>query len=207
MPTPADTLVAAYRNWLDTQGGGGPFGSLADPSSRAAKAAAAAAAAAGSATLSPAGTLDSRRQLLDRYHQHTVHCASCRWAWGRLLDGWRAVVGWSRGGVVAGLRWRTLMRTCTRLCLCRKALQTVTLLRQVAAVAATVAAAACLLPFLALLNPAAPAAAATAGASLRAAAGAAWLPGVLAAVLGAAWLLLGKLRNQFLWVDYNHNEK
>ncbi|KAL4438217.1 hypothetical protein ABPG77_010578 [Micractinium sp. CCAP 211/92] len=174
MPTPADTLVAAYRNWLDTLGGGGPFGSLADPTSPAAKAAAAVAAAAAAAALPPTGNKDSRRQLLDRYHQHTVHCASCR-----------------------------------------NALQKVTLLRRVAAVAATVAAAACLLPFLTLLNPAVTAAAASAAgsagtggaASLAAAAGAAWLPGVLAAVLCATWLLLGKLRNQFLFVDYVHNEK
>lgn len=79
MPTPADTLVAAYRNWLDTEAGGGPFGSLADTSSQAARAAAAAAGATGSASLPPTGTQDSRRQLLDRYHQHTIHCASCRW--------------------------------------------------------------------------------------------------------------------------------
>lgn len=96
--------------------------------------------------------------------------------------------------------------------LCRKALQAVTVLRQAAAVAATVAAAACLLPFLALLNPATTAAATRAAGPavaipLAAATGAAWLPGVLAAVLGAAWLLLGRLRNQFIWVDYIHNEK
>lgn len=171
MPTPADTLVAAYRNWLDTEAGGGPFGSLADTSSQAARAAAAAAGATGSASLPPTGTQDSRRQLLDRYHQHTIHCASCR-----------------------------------------KALQAVTVLRQAAAVAATVAAATCLLPFLALLNPATTAAATRAAGPavaipLAAATGAAWLPGVLAAVLGAAWLVLGRLRNQFIWVDYIHNEK
>ncbi|KAL4448455.1 hypothetical protein ABPG75_005674 [Micractinium tetrahymenae] len=174
MPTPADTLVAAYRNWLDKEGGGGPFGSLADPSSIAAKAAAVAAGAAGGAALPPTGTWESRRQLLDRYHQHTIHCPSCR-----------------------------------------KALATATLLRRVAAVAATVAAAACLLPFLALLNPATSAAfvpaagpaAAAGAASLAAAAGAAWLPGVLAAALGTAWVLLGKLQNQFIWVDWVHNDK
>ena len=67
MPTSADTLVAALREWLDNVAGGGPFGSLRDGSSPAALAAAA-------ALLAP----PSRRQMLDRYSQHTLHCAACR---------------------------------------------------------------------------------------------------------------------------------
>ena len=81
MPTSADGLVSAVRNWLDAEGGGGPFGSLADPSSPAARAAAAAAAAqaqAAAAGLPGPAHEAGRRHLLDRYHQHVVHCASCR---------------------------------------------------------------------------------------------------------------------------------
>ncbi|GAB4823561.1 hypothetical protein N2152v2_010607 [Parachlorella kessleri] len=72
MPTATDTLVAALRKWLDEKGGGGPFGSLRDSSSPASKAAAAAAAA-----VAQPGR-EARRHMLDRYSQHTVHCASCR---------------------------------------------------------------------------------------------------------------------------------
>ncbi|GAB4823576.1 hypothetical protein N2152v2_010622 [Parachlorella kessleri] len=67
MPTSADTLVAALRQWLDDKAGGGPFGSLRDGHSPAALAASA-------ALLAP----PSRREALDRYNQHTVHCAACR---------------------------------------------------------------------------------------------------------------------------------
>ncbi|GAB4823577.1 hypothetical protein N2152v2_010623 [Parachlorella kessleri] len=67
MPTSADTLVAALRQWLDDKAGGGPFGSLRDGHSPAALAASA-------ALLAP----PSRREMLDRYNQHTVHCAACR---------------------------------------------------------------------------------------------------------------------------------
>lgn len=76
MPTAADGLVASARNWLDGEGGGGPFGSLQDPSSPAAKAAAAALRAAAAGV--PAAGDAARQPLLDRYSQHTVNCASCR---------------------------------------------------------------------------------------------------------------------------------
>jgi hypothetical protein len=58
MPTKADTLVVAFRTWLDTVGGGGPFGPLP--------------LAAGYPQ-----PITSRRELLDRYHQHTASCSSC----------------------------------------------------------------------------------------------------------------------------------
>ncbi|GAB4823559.1 hypothetical protein N2152v2_010605 [Parachlorella kessleri] len=70
MPTTSDSLVAALRNWFDEKAGGGPFGSLTDSSSPAALAA--------SASLCAQPGSDSRRHMLDRYNQHTVHCASCR---------------------------------------------------------------------------------------------------------------------------------
>lgn len=69
----------------------------------------------------------------------------------------------------------------------RGALKAVNLLRAAAACVAVVAAVGCLLS--------------------------AWLPLVagahvmLAALAGAAWALLGRLRNQFLFVDYVHAQK
>lgn len=75
LATSADTLVAGVRDWMDSQAGGGPFGSPQDASSAEAAAAAAAAAAKLAAPIVTGEA--SRRQLLDRYHQHTVHCHSC----------------------------------------------------------------------------------------------------------------------------------
>lgn len=85
MPTAADSLVASVRAWMEREAGGGPFGSLADPSSPAATAAARQAALGEGQAPAPAGSADGsvRRQLLDRYQQHTVHCASCRWVGAR----------------------------------------------------------------------------------------------------------------------------
>jgi hypothetical protein len=69
MPTAADSLVGAARDWLESEGGGGPFGSLRDSASPAA-------AAAATALFAPAK--EGRRQMLDRYSQHTAHCKPCR---------------------------------------------------------------------------------------------------------------------------------
>ncbi|KAL6764549.1 hypothetical protein V8C86DRAFT_2471996 [Haematococcus lacustris] len=60
LASPADTLVAAFRSWLDRQGGGGPWGHPTP---------------ALVALLPPR---QSRSQLLDRHTQHTAHCASCQ---------------------------------------------------------------------------------------------------------------------------------
>ncbi|GAB4823560.1 hypothetical protein N2152v2_010606 [Parachlorella kessleri] len=70
MPTAADSLVAAVHAWIDKVAGGGPFGSLGDSNSPAARAA--------EAALRTGPGSQSRRDLLDRYSQHTVYCASCR---------------------------------------------------------------------------------------------------------------------------------
>ena len=58
MPTDADRFVINYRKQLDTAGAAMPWRSPPD-------------AAAASAAALP------RTALLDRYHQHTVHCATC----------------------------------------------------------------------------------------------------------------------------------
>ncbi|GAB4823562.1 hypothetical protein N2152v2_010608 [Parachlorella kessleri] len=100
VPTPADTLVAAVRKWLDEKGGGGPFGSLRHKGSPAALAA--------SAALLAQPSSESRRQMLDRYSQHTVHCASCRSALQRvtvlrnILSG-AAVLSWA--ALLSPLLW------------------------------------------------------------------------------------------------------
>ncbi len=64
LPTSADRMVIAFRRWLDRHGGP-DWVTLIGPAARGS------AAASGCAAL-------SSEQLLDRYHQHTVHCASCR---------------------------------------------------------------------------------------------------------------------------------
>ena len=58
MPTDADRFVINYRKQLDTAGAAMPWRSPPD-------------AAAASAAALP------RTALLDRYHQHTVHCTTC----------------------------------------------------------------------------------------------------------------------------------
>lgn len=64
MPSAQDVFTRAFREWLATFGGGGPF-------------AASSLAAAHSA--SPlASPLTSEHALLDRYESHTRRCASCR---------------------------------------------------------------------------------------------------------------------------------
>jgi phenylpropionate dioxygenase-like ring-hydroxylating dioxygenase large terminal subunit len=66
LPTSADRMVIAFRRWLDRYGGP-DWETLIGPG------ASGSAAAPGSVAL-------SNEQLLDRYHQHTIHCASCRQA-------------------------------------------------------------------------------------------------------------------------------
>eukprot|EP00887_Chlorella_sp_A99_P007123 scaffold2.g7123.t1 len=61
MPAAADVLVAAFKSWLDSKGGGGPFGPLHRLGANA----------------YPPRVAD-RRVLLDRWQAHTVTCASCR---------------------------------------------------------------------------------------------------------------------------------
>jgi phenylpropionate dioxygenase-like ring-hydroxylating dioxygenase large terminal subunit len=64
MPTSADTLVIAFRKWIDKFTDAGPYGSTV--------------AGAGHplATLSQK-TVYSKREVLDRYEQHTKHCRFC----------------------------------------------------------------------------------------------------------------------------------
>jgi pheophorbide a oxygenase len=59
MPTRADLLVAAFKNWLDTAGKGGPFGPLHK--------------ARGYPPL-----VTDHRVLLNRYEQHTKNCTACK---------------------------------------------------------------------------------------------------------------------------------
>jgi hypothetical protein len=64
LPTSADRMVIAFRRWLDRHGGPN-WETLIGPG------------ASGSAATPGSGALPSEH-LLDRYHQHTIHCASCR---------------------------------------------------------------------------------------------------------------------------------
>jgi phenylpropionate dioxygenase-like ring-hydroxylating dioxygenase large terminal subunit len=64
LPASADRLVIAFHRWLDQQGGP-PWSQLLPADELGAE--------------GPGASIPSE-QLLDRYHQHTVHCASCRGA-------------------------------------------------------------------------------------------------------------------------------
>ena len=67
MPTSADRLVIEFRNWFDRYCSGKlPWDEVG-------------------VTASP--TVDSREVLLDRYHQHTQHCSSCKKALNRIQFG------------------------------------------------------------------------------------------------------------------------
>lgn len=70
MPTRADALVAAFKNWLDVAGKGGPFGPLHR-----------------SPNYPPLVT--DHHVLLNRYEQHTKNCPACRGAlwWVERLRG------------------------------------------------------------------------------------------------------------------------
>jgi phenylpropionate dioxygenase-like ring-hydroxylating dioxygenase large terminal subunit len=71
LPTSADRLVIAFRHWLDRHGPP-DWEQLIGPG------------AAASAFPAPGSDALSAERLLDRYHQHTVHCASCRRALRRV---------------------------------------------------------------------------------------------------------------------------
>ncbi|XP_068646004.1 pheophorbide a oxygenase, chloroplastic isoform X2 [Aristolochia californica] len=62
-PTQADRFVLAFRNWLRRHGNSEPdwFGSLTQQP--------------------PPSTIFSKRQMLDRYEQHTLKCSSCKGAY------------------------------------------------------------------------------------------------------------------------------
>ena len=74
MPTRADTLVAAFKNWLDVAGKGGPFGPLHRCANHS--------------------LITDHRVLLDRYEQHTKNCPACRSAlsWVERLRALSAVI-------------------------------------------------------------------------------------------------------------------
>ena len=71
MPTSADRLVIEFRNWFDRYCGGKlPWDKVG-------------------VTASSSTSETSREILLDRYHQHTQHCSSCRQALNRIqLSQW-----------------------------------------------------------------------------------------------------------------------
>lgn len=57
LPTQSDRMVMEFRRWLDRYAPSLPWATL---------------------TTEPSWTLPNRTQLLDRYHQHTLICSSCR---------------------------------------------------------------------------------------------------------------------------------
>jgi hypothetical protein len=59
MPGASDNYVTAFRNFLDKQAGGGPWGPM------------------DKVWLQAAGPRLPREQLLDRFHSHTAHCKLC----------------------------------------------------------------------------------------------------------------------------------
>lgn len=65
LPASADRLVIAFRRWVDRHGA--PTWDTLFPGS-------------GPVSHSLSGAAPSGDHLLDRYHQHTIHCASCRGA-------------------------------------------------------------------------------------------------------------------------------
>ncbi|CAA6655462.1 unnamed protein product [Spirodela intermedia] len=95
-PTQADRLVLAFRNWLRRHGNSQPdwFGTT---------------------TGQPLpSTVLTKRQMLDRFEQHTLKCSSCRAAyvafqtWQKVLAG-AAVVFAATAGVPAELQFRVLL--------------------------------------------------------------------------------------------------
>jgi phenylpropionate dioxygenase-like ring-hydroxylating dioxygenase large terminal subunit len=77
LPTGSDRMVIAFRRWLDRYGGPDwqQLGGVA-PGGVAAVAGGASALPAAPQSMLPL----TSEQLLDRYQQHTLHCASCRGA-------------------------------------------------------------------------------------------------------------------------------
>jgi phenylpropionate dioxygenase-like ring-hydroxylating dioxygenase large terminal subunit len=74
MPTAADKLIIEFRNWFDKYSGGKlPWQEVG---------------------INPPDILpmnQNRAQLLDRYHQHTQHCSSCRGAL-KMLQRWQIIL-------------------------------------------------------------------------------------------------------------------
>lgn len=95
-PTQADRLVLAFRNWLRRHGKGQPewFGA--------------------SSQQPLPSTVLSKRQMLDRFEQHTLHCSSCRGAYKtfqtlqKLLIG-ATVVFAATAGIPSALQIRILL--------------------------------------------------------------------------------------------------
>lgn len=95
-PTQADRLVLAFRNWLRRHGNSQPewFGT------------------SGQQPLP--STVLSKRQMLDRFEQHTLKCSSCKGAytafqtWKKLLIG-AAVVFGSTAGIPSDLQLRIIL--------------------------------------------------------------------------------------------------
>lgn len=79
LPSKADTYITAFRRWLASFGGGGPFGDVTQPN-----------------YLEQIGARQSREQLLDRYSQHTANCAKCQAALQRIRTA-RQVLTWAAG--------------------------------------------------------------------------------------------------------------
>ncbi|MEB3325372.1 MAG: Rieske 2Fe-2S domain-containing protein [Cyanobacteriota bacterium] len=129
LPTAADRMVIAFHHWLERYGAP-PWKTLLPAGPHLA---AAALATVRPAVKSPAEVPPLEEALLDRYHQHTVHCASCRgalavtqrlevaglvmWALGLglaalLPEAWRLPLGLplvllalGGGAAAAALRW------------------------------------------------------------------------------------------------------
>lgn len=59
MPGASDAFVVAFRNWIDREAGGGPFGHMDKK------------------WLQAAGERLPQKQLLERFHSHTENCKSC----------------------------------------------------------------------------------------------------------------------------------
>ncbi|EFJ51773.1 hypothetical protein VOLCADRAFT_87282 [Volvox carteri f. nagariensis] len=74
MPSQADTYVIAFNRWIQKYGGGGPFGGT------------------DAGFVEALGARLSRKELLDRYSQHTENCATCQRGL-KLIAAVRAVAG------------------------------------------------------------------------------------------------------------------
>jgi hypothetical protein len=75
MPTSCDGAVIAARRWIDTIGGGGP---PYDAWKAQQVAALSIGSASSRAPVQATGlNLPSRREMMDRYSQHTQHCPTC----------------------------------------------------------------------------------------------------------------------------------
>ncbi len=85
MPTPADAYVAAFRVWLEAEGGGGPFGRQ------------------GRRWLAAAGPRLPRAALLDHYGSHVASCKICQAALRRMKVARAAAAALAVLGAVAAV--------------------------------------------------------------------------------------------------------